>query len=80
MVGLVAWNSYLYLPLSPGMHTITSGTSQLSFNAQAGQNYFVRQLPNIDGNGQIVSSPVSLVAPKAGMQEIQKMQLANFGH
>ncbi len=75
MVGLVAWNSYLYLNVTPGKHTLTSGTSQIYLDLEAGQNYFVRQTPNLDG-GEIGSSTLSIVPQDAGREEIKQMDLS----
>ncbi|MCE0521996.1 MAG: DUF2846 domain-containing protein [Methylacidiphilales bacterium] len=79
-LGMVAPNSYLYTPLTPGTHSIVSGSSQVSLTVESGQNYFVRQTPIFDSSGQIVASTVSVVSTEVGKHEVQKMQLANFGH
>ena len=79
-LGLVAAGAYLYAPLTPGPHTVSSGTSHLSINAVVGQNNFVQQTPNLDASGQILSSTIQTVSAESGVPEIKKMQLANFGH
>lgn len=80
MLGLVASSAYLYASLTPGSHVVTSGTSQVTINVQAGQNYFVQQKPNLNQSGQIVSSTVVAVPAETGLQAVKQIQLSSFAH
>jgi len=73
-LGIVSSSSYVYSVLTPGTHTVTLESSQLTINAVAGQNYFVREKTHLDSSGQILSSTLSMESSKVAIPLIKELQ------
>jgi hypothetical protein len=51
LLGATGPRSYLLVPLSPGVHKVASTHTRfytIDIEIKAGQNYFIRQIPNVD--------------------------------
>ena len=73
-LGLVSSSSYLYAAVTPGQHTVSCESSQLTFTAEAGKNYFVREKTHLDPGGQILSSTVSIETAAVATPLIKELQ------
>ncbi len=73
-LGMVSSSSFVYSVLTPGQHTISCETSQVTITAQAGQNYFVRQKTKLDPSGQILSTTLSIVSSSVAIPMIKELQ------
>jgi hypothetical protein len=73
-LGLVSSSAYLYSAVAPGQHTLKLENSQVTINAVAGQNYFVREKTHLDAGGQILSSTLSIEKPSVAIPLIKELQ------
>jgi len=78
LLGLVSSAAYLYTPVSPGAHIVTSDASQVSLTVQAGQNYFVRQKSNLNSSGQVTQSTLTVVPSSVAMPQIKTLQGSDY--
>jgi hypothetical protein len=74
-IGIVSSSSYVYSVLTPGAHTLSVENSQVTINAVAGQNYFVREKTHLDASGgQVLSSTLSIESAKVAIPIIKELQ------
>jgi hypothetical protein len=77
-LGIVSSSAYVYSPISPGPHMISSDGSQVSLSAQAGQNYFVRQKSNVNASGQLLQSTLIVTPASVGMPAVKEIQGSDY--
>jgi len=73
-IGLLSSSSFLYQSLTPGSHVIKVENSQVTVNAVAGENYFVKEKTNLDAGGQILNATLSIVPSKIAIPKIQELE------